>query len=139
MVLVCVTDQDTCDRLIFAGRRLADLEQIPLKVITVQPRRAAAWLASDEVEYLFSLSKQLNAEMVILFHDYAVEAVANYIEKQDVQYILVGVPPEAGHSVFITGIEDRFPMLPVITVDHKGLLHRLPVYQECFGDVCNPL
>lgn len=137
MVLVCVTDQDACDRLIFAGRRLADLERIPLQVITVQPRQAAAWLASEEVEYLFSLAKQLNAEMVILFHDYAVEAVADYISRQDIHYVLVGTPPETGHSVFIAGIEEHFPEIPVITVDPQGFLQRVPVVQECFGEICN--
>jgi K+-sensing histidine kinase KdpD len=33
MVLVCVTAQDACDRLIVAGSRLAALEQLELKVI----------------------------------------------------------------------------------------------------------
>jgi K+-sensing histidine kinase KdpD len=137
MVLVCVTDQETCDRLIFSGKKLAVLEQIPLKVICVRPRQAAAWLASDEVEYLFSLSKQLDAEMVVLFHDYAIEAVEEYIEKQDVRFVLVGEPPEDGQSIFISGLEERFPHLPIITVDKNGMLQRVCVVDECLGQACD--
>lgn len=126
MVLVCVTDQETCSRLIYTGRELADLEQIPLKVICVRPRKAAPWLASDEVEFLYNLSKQLGAEMVIIFHDSASEAVADYIHHHDVRYVLVGSPPQPGQSIFISEIEDNFPEIPVITVDQHGALQRVP-------------
>ncbi|MCD8499247.1 MAG: hypothetical protein LRY35_04840 [Clostridiales bacterium] len=55
MVLVCVTDQDACDRLIFAGRKLATIEHLELKVITVRPHHIQAGLAGDNLEYLFSI------------------------------------------------------------------------------------
>ena len=126
MVLVCVTDQETCSRLIYTGRELADLENIPLKVICVRPRKTARWLASDEVEFLFNLSKQLGAEMVIIFHDSAVEAVADYIHHHDTHYVLVGSPPQPGQSIFISEIEENFPDIPVITVDQHGTLQRVP-------------
>ena len=126
MVLVCVTDQETCSRLIYAGRRLADIKNIPLKVICVQPKKAANWLASEEVEYLFNLSKKLDAEMIVIFNDHPVEATADYIRKNKVNFVIVGTPPQPGHSVFISELEDKFPQTPVITVDHDGTLQKLP-------------
>ncbi len=83
MILVCVTDQNACDRLIFAGKRLATIEHLDLKVITVRPHHAIEGLSGDSLEYLFSISKQLDAEMIVLFHDYAPEAVANFIRNND--------------------------------------------------------
>jgi len=130
MILVCVTDQESCGRLINAGRKLADITDNPLKVICVRPRRTAIWFGSDELEYLFNYSKQLGAEMIIFFHDCAVEAVADYIRTNDVQYVIVGMPPDPGQSVFISGLEENFPELPVIALDETGNLQLVPAIHE---------
>ncbi len=130
MVLVCVTDQDACDRLIFAGRKLATIEHLELKVINVRPQHSNDLLAGDSVEYLFSISKQLDAEMIVLFHDYAPEAVANFIRHNETTYIIVGLPPEPDQSVFISEIEDCFPEIPVISIDAHGALQLVRVYDE---------
>jgi K+-sensing histidine kinase KdpD len=134
MVLVCVTDQESCGRLIETGRNLANMADMPLKVICVRPRRTEIWFGSDEVEYLFNRSKQLDAEMIIIFHDYAVEAVAEYIRNNEINYIIVGMPPDLGQSIFISGLEDQFPQIPIISLDHTGALQLVPVFDE----TCQP-
>jgi K+-sensing histidine kinase KdpD len=130
MILVCVTDQESCGRLIEAGRQLADLADVPLKVICVRPRRMENWFGSDEVEYLFNRSKQLGAEMIIIFHDYAVEAVAEYIRTRDVHTIIVGMPPDPGQSIFISGLESRFPHIPIISLGDIGGLQLVRVSED---------
>lgn len=130
MILVCVTDQESCGRLIEAGRKLADLSETLLKVICVRPRKMKNWFGSDEVEYLFNKAKQLDAEMIIKFHDYAVEGVSDYIRSHDIDMVVVGMPPVTGHSVFISGIEDNFPDLPVIALDESGSLQFVPAIVE---------
>lgn len=131
MVLVCVTDQESCDRLIEAGKNLAILMATPLKVISVRPKNSEDWLASEELEYLFSLAKSLDAEMIIRFHDYAAEAVADYIKNHDVQTVIVGQPPQPGQSVFISGLEEHFPHLPIICVQDNGRLNVTPYFWGC--------
>ncbi len=133
MVLVCVTDQESCGRLIDAGKKLADITDNPLKVICVRPRRTENWFGSDEVEYLFNYAKRLDAETIIFFHDCAVEAVADYIRSGDVQYVIVGMPPEPGHSIFISSLEEQFPDLPVIALDETGNLQLVPAIHESAG------
>ncbi|HBP37944.1 MAG TPA: hypothetical protein DD640_04240 [Clostridiales bacterium] len=130
MVLVCVTDQESCGRLIDAGKKLADITENQLKVICVRPRRTEFWFGSDEVEYLFNYSKKLGAEMIIIFHDYAVEAVVEYLHNNDVQYVIVGMPPDLGQSIFISGLEEKFPQLPVITLGETGQMQLVPAYDE---------
>lgn len=130
MVLVCVTDQESCDRLIYAGRALAHLEGIKLKVICVRPKKAERWMASEEVEYLFNIAKELSAEMLIFFKDNAAETVSKYAKENAVKYLLVGMPPEPGNSVFITTLEIQCPEATVITVDQSGSLQLVPVTQE---------
>ena len=132
MVLVCVTDQDACDRLIFAGRKLATIEHLDLKVISVQPRHHAKGLASESMEYLFSISTVLSAEMIVLFHDFAPEAVANYIRQNDTSYVIVGQSPDPNNSVFITALEDYFPDLPVISVGDNGALQVVTISSETY-------
>lgn len=129
MVLVCVTDQESCDRLIRAGSQLAGLMATALKVISVRPRHSGDWLASDELEYLFGLAKQLDAEMIIRFHDYAAEAVADYIRKEPIQAVIVGQPPQPGQSVFISSLEEHFPDLPVICVKDNGRVSLSAVFR----------
>lgn len=130
MVLVCVTDQESCDRLIYAGKQLAHMEGIELKVICVRPRSEKRWLASEEVEYLFNTAKELQAEMLVYFSDSAAETVAAYIRQHNVQYVLVGMPPEPGNSVFIGTLESQCAEIPIITVNKSGSLHLVPATRE---------
>lgn len=136
MVLVCVTDQESCGRLIETGRRLADITDSLLKVICIRPRRTESWFASDEVEFLFGKARQLDAEMIIRFHDYALESVVDYISANDIHSVIVGTPPQAGQSVFISGLEERFPDLPIISVDTDGSLQLVPVFQDSDHPFC---
>ncbi len=132
MVLVCVTDQDSCDRLIYAGKKLAKIENLELQVLSVRPYHTRDGLSGDALEYLYSISKQLEADMIVLFHDYAPEAVANYIQHHETNYVIVGMPPDPDQSVFISELENYFPELPVISVDHKGTLQRIQVQAEFY-------
>lgn len=129
MVLVCVTDQESCGRLIESGRKLANLVSKPLKVVCVRPRKAESWFGSDEVEYLYNRAKELNAEMIIIFHDYALGAIADYIRSHEVDYVIVGMPPQPGQSIFISGLEEQFPELPIIALDETGNLQLVPAFE----------
>ena len=129
MILVCVTDQESCGRLIKAGRQLADIVDVPLKVISVLPHGSGRWMASEELEYLFNISKQLEAEMIIRFHDFAAEAVADFIRHQPVRALIVGEPPEPGQSVFISHLEEQFPDLAILCVKDNGKLQPALVFQ----------
>lgn len=130
MILVCVTEQESSRRLIRAGYRLAERTDMPLKVICVRPRHMEKWLASEEVEFLFSEAKQLGAEMIIKFAASAADAVAGYIQEQSVQAVIVGTSPMGEHSPFITGIKDQCPETPVIIVDSRGRPQESVAYKD---------
>ena len=129
MIIVCVTDQESYGRLIKAGRHLADIVDAPLKVISVRPHGSGNWMASEELEYLFNMAKQLEAEMIIRFHDFAAEAVADFIRHQPVRALIVGEPPEPGQSVFISHLEEQFPDLAILCVKDNGKLQPALVFQ----------
>lgn len=131
MVLVCVTDQESCSRLIVAGKKMADIKGTSLKTICVRPKQAIDWLASDEVEYLYSLSRQLSAEMIVLFNDSPANAVADFIRHNAVDALVVGTPPQPGQSVFISEMEYHFPHMLMMSADQSGDPQRLPKLDNC--------
>ena len=68
-VLVCVTGQRDCDRLIRIGREIAEELALPLKVLCVQPASAGFETDCDELEYLRQTARDSDAEMTVYFND----------------------------------------------------------------------
>ena len=68
-VLVCVTSQPDCERLIRAGKKIADGEGVPLQVVSVQRMEECFQPNSDTLERLHQQAKAVNAEMTIYFND----------------------------------------------------------------------
>ena len=66
-VLVCVTSQPDCERLIRAGKKIADGEGVPLQVVSVQRMEECFQPNSDTLERLHQQAKAVNAEMTIYF------------------------------------------------------------------------
>lgn len=119
--LVCVTDQKKCDRIIKAGRALANMVNRELAVINV----ASTDKPQDpqSLEYLFSVSSAQNAEMVLLFSDDVAKAITRYIKENKVDYVLTGIPQE-GNSV-VTAIWERFSHIIFFVVEHDGSLKEI--------------
>lgn len=120
MILVCVTDQESCDRLIVAGQHLSNLTGLPLKVITVRPRHDKAWMASAELEYLFRFAAGRKAEMIVLFSDHPADAVIDYLTTNESHTVIVGAPPDFDQSVFITALSDALPEIPLLCIAPDG-------------------
>ena len=77
-ILVCVTGQRHCDRLIVAGKKLAEKENVPLQVLCIQPMNDGYCSKSDEMEYLYQVTKDAGAEMTIFFQDDAPVIAAGF-------------------------------------------------------------
>ena len=82
-VLVCVTVQKECERLILAGRRFAEAEGLPLRVLHVmdEGKQAGFDPAAQEV---------LNAEMTILRAQDVRQTIADYARKNGAVCVIVG-------------------------------------------------
>ena len=68
-VLVCVTSQPDCERLIRAGKKIADGEGVPLQVVSVQRMEECFQPNSETLERLHQQAKAVNAEMTVYFND----------------------------------------------------------------------
>lgn len=129
MIIVCVTEQSCCDRLILAGYRLSKQWNEPLRVITVRPKRMGrcdadhdCWLGSPELEYLADVCHSVDADLYFMFDDHPDRAVIRYIEEHQPSAVVTGVPPAGTVSAFNTALQARFPGLTICPVDADGHL-----------------
>lgn len=95
-ILVCVTQQKTCERLINAAHELVGEYGGKLYVINVvkndlnfldSPRE------SEALEYLFGISKSVGANLSVLKSDDIPLAIAQYAEENDIGCIILGKSP----------------------------------------------
>ena len=92
-IMVLVTLQQACARLIRKGSDLAMLRRAPLYVVHVQqndPGRDAPAIDVQALNFLYALSGEVGASMCVLTADVAVTAMANYAAEQGVDTILMG-------------------------------------------------
>ena len=77
----------------------------------------------ESLEYLFSVSKEKDAEMVLLYSDNVAKAIIRYIKDNKVSYVLTGIPQE-GDSV-TTRIWSKFTHITFFVVEHNGELREV--------------
>lgn len=93
-VLVCVTVQKECGRLIRFGREIATREGLPLHVLHVCSAKTTMLGnpdAAEALDYLFSLAHQADAEMNILYDEAdAAAAIARYARHHGARQVVMG-------------------------------------------------
>lgn len=118
-IMVCVTPQQSCQRLIEAGARIAKQEKLPLAVVSVF--RESSGLNANEggaLESLFSCAGRYGASMDVYFSDSPVLTVAVSAKRNNAATLVTGFPAE-GSSGFIARIHEILPELPVTMVDEN--------------------
>lgn len=129
-VLVCVTGQRDCDRLIVAGRRIADEKGGSLQVLCVQPTSSGYDVRSDEIEYLRVTSVKANAEMTVFFHDDPALIAAGFVRQIGAKHIVTGMPDNRADG-FVEIIHSLVPSVPISMVSPEGTIYNLyPSYQN---------
>lgn len=129
--MVCITPQHSCARLIEAGARIANQENLPLSVISVFKEKNG--LNANEggaLENLFECAKKFNAGMNIYFNDSPELVVAVSAKKNNASTLVTGFPAE-GSSGFIARIHEILPELPITMVDNDSNEYKIiPVSEE---------
>ena len=91
-ILVCVTVQKECGRLIEKGKALARENDVPLQVLHVSGGKNPLGNpdAAEALNYLFSLAHEAEGEMNILYETDVPAAIARYAGKQGAKKIIMG-------------------------------------------------
>lgn len=90
-VLVCVTGQKNCERLIVAGARFAQAERLPLNVLhVVRPGGNMMGFVNEPqaLEYLLKVSVEHGASMYVRRSDDVISSI-EYAAKNEHAHILV--------------------------------------------------
>lgn len=118
-VLVCVTSQPDCERLIRAGKKIADGEGVPLQVVSVQRMEECFQPNSDTLERLHQQAKAVNAEMTIYFNDSpAITAAVHAVN------IVMGFPRE-NSAHFVEDVHLLAPEVPISMVDGDDKIYQM--------------
>lgn len=117
-VLVFVTAQPSCYRLIQAGAAIAETYHMPLKVVTIQPPGPLSKHAADNLQVLYNISGKLGAEMTILFNENPALTAAVHAHQTGAKHIVSGSP--GGQSqLFIEAVRQLVPEIPWTVVDDQ--------------------
>lgn len=129
-LLVCVTGQRDCDRLIKAGKKLADERALSMQVLCVQPKAAGYGACGEELEYLYQTAREAGAEMTVIFHDDSTLITAGFIRQIGAVHIVTGMAgmPSTG---FIEVLHNLVPKLPISMVSKEEIIYNIyPVEQS---------
>ncbi|MBO4385207.1 MAG: universal stress protein UspA [Clostridia bacterium] len=100
-IMVCVTGQRSCERLIMHGlkRSTEDGEKRPLFIVHSVLNGQRFMNSRDEadaIDYLFTCAQYAGAELTILRCDNVEQSLADFAHEHDVGLIVLGAPGEKG-------------------------------------------
>lgn len=125
-VLVCVTGQYDCDRLIRAGHLYAAERGWELHVLCIHTPMNDLSLFSDEIEHLYRTAKELNADMTVAFNRNAPRCAADFARKINARRLVTGIP-DARPNGFVLTLHEMLPRLEItmVTKDNEKLIYAL--------------
>lgn len=129
-IMVCVTPQQSCSRLIEAGARIAREEGKPLSVVSVF--RESNGLDANNggaLENLFTCSQKYNATMNVYFNDNPALVLAVVAKKNKASTLVTGFPAE-GSNGFIARIHELLPDLPITMVDGNSNEYKIIPFEK---------
>lgn len=115
--VVCITDQFHCEKLIRAGRLIADLSKTALTVVNV----SSSDLSQNDtaaLEYLFRISKENSAEMTVLYSDDPLQELEKFIRGTRTKNIVTGAA--AKKESMLPGLWKKFTGIQFFTVKKDG-------------------
>lgn len=111
-----VTNQYSCDRIIYSARVVADETDTDLVVVGILDSEYE--LNPEVIDYLFVLSKKNKATMRLLFSEDKTGVMAEAISQHDCKNVVTGMP-NSSESVLYK-LWNMFPAKNFYTVDSSG-------------------
>jgi len=133
VIVVAVTDQASCDRLIRAGAQQARQMGTGLKVVSVQPFALNGLDLGLNLDYLYNVAKEHGAEMSVFYHDDPLLMLGAYLQRHNTAGLVAGTTPGGCEGQFIHELRRSLPKLAVCLVDPDGLLYDLTPVAYCRG------
>lgn len=92
-VMVCVTQQKTCDRLIRHGHGLLDGQEDELFIIHVAPKDFKILGSSEEgeaLDYLYGKAIDYGANLTVLRSNNILDTLVDLVDKNQITHVVLG-------------------------------------------------
>lgn len=129
--IVLVTNQFQCERIIHAGRLIADISKTDLLVLNVQDSKYAP--NPEAIEYLFQISQQENAVMQVTYSNNPSKAINDFLKKYKTQNVLSGIP--SSRSSVLQKLWNKFTHVRFFVVDAEGVAQEVGKNQFSFSSL----
>ncbi len=123
-ILVCVTGQSSCERLIRKGAQLASEKNCSLIVLSVFPTNGCLTPELETIGELDRYAREHNAEMLLFYNDLPFAVAAAVAKKHNAVNIVTGFC-EGGTSGFVTALHTVLPEAEITMVDKDEKLYRI--------------
>lgn len=121
-VLVCVTRQKTCARLIQEGAALAFRQGGTISVVHVA-EKGKDFLGipqeAEAIEYLYKEAKAVNADLTVLRAERVLDTLTDFAKELEVGFVLTGASPGKDGAGFAQALRMRLPGVEVHTIISK--------------------
>ena len=117
-IMVCVTGQRSCERLILYGVKRSQPDENgfrpPLYIVHSVLNGQKFMNSPDEadaIDYLFTCAQYAGAELTILRSDSVQQSLADFAHEHDVGLIILGAPGEQGehNGKFARSLQELLP------------------------------
>ncbi len=92
-VMVCVTQQKTCERLIRKGAEIRDQKGGRLLVVHVTPTSLQVlgnYSQPEALDYLYEISKTMDAEMTVIRSTETIKTLTDFCREHHVTIVVMG-------------------------------------------------
>lgn len=113
-VLVCVTQQKTCENLIKAGLKISseseDNSLYVIHVVNENDKLLYNLSDGDALEYLFRITKDIGADLIVKRSKDVIKTIVDFAEEKEITHVVLGSSQEKDSSKnFANKLKRRLP------------------------------
>ncbi len=123
-VLVCVTGQSSCERLIRAGAKIAKENSCSLLVLSVFPTNGCFTPELETIGELDRCAREHDAQMLLFYNDLPFAVAASVAKKHNAKNIVTGFCEDEA-SGFVTALHTVLPQVPISMVDKEEKIYSI--------------
>ena len=120
-IMVCITNQYSCERLILFAKNLCEARNANLLVTSVLPYKQTNMPeVSKELDHLFLLSTQAGADLSILYSDSPINALTKLALLRKVDFVVTGTSKNRTIGKFHEDLGNALLRTPLLIIDPEG-------------------
>ncbi len=116
IVMVCVTRQRTCARLVECGEEIARARNLPLHIVhavKTGENFLGNAIEGEALEYLFTAAQLAGGSLAMLRADDVEGSLETYAKAHNASVVVLGASPNTSGDSFVSHLQRRLPGIQV--------------------------